>query len=256
MLPTFQEASVPRRGFLNGDFQTMPKKIDIIYILKPELKTDELRYSLRSLINLPHRKVWFVGTMPPGFQPDKAVPHQQSGGNKWERIRSSLLKAAADPELTEDFYLFNDDFFIMKPIKGKFVNFSDRTLTWRIEQLLQQSTRPTAYTQTLIKAREELKMHGYGETNFEVHVPFLMNKHQALKTIMVCSSPQMRSIYGNVNSIPTIQRDDVKIYDLETVPTEADFISTNDETFTKGKVGEYIRSKFPEPSRYEVVENV
>ena len=231
----------------------MPKKLnDVIYILKPELDTEELKYSLRSLeANFPHKRVWFVGGQPKGLRPDVALPHRQSGGNKWELIRSSMLKVITEEDLTEEFFLFNDDFFIMKPLKGKFVNYADRTLTWRIGELQKENNWLTNYARTLVKAREELKCLGKPEVNFEVHTPMLFNK-ALVPTILQCSSPQMRSVYGNYNQIPFVQHDDVKIYDRETVPTEATFISTNDDIFQNGAVGKYIRESFPNPSRFEV----
>lgn len=231
----------------------MPRKLnDIIYILKPEMDTEELKYSLRSVeANFPHKRVWFVGGQPKGLKPDVALPHKQSGANKWELIRSSMLKAATDPELTDEFYLFNDDFFIMKPFKGKFVNYAEKTLTWRIEDLQKQFPWLNNYGRTLVKAREELKCLGCTEVNFEVHAPMLFQK-ALVPTVLKCSSPQMRSVYGNYNGIPYKDIKDVKIYDMETVPTDAAFISTNDETFQRGKVGAYIRECFPNPSRFEV----
>ena len=231
----------------------MPKKLnDIIYILKPEMDTEELKYSLRSVeANFPHRHVWFVGGQPKGFKPDKALPHKQAGADKWELIRSSMLKAITEDDLTEEFFLFNDDFFIMKPFKGKFVNYAEKTLTWRVEDLREQYTWLNRYARTLVKAREELKRLGFSEINFEVHTPMLFKK-SLVPSILKCSSPQMRSVYGNVNGIQYKEIDDVKIYDLETVPTEADMVSTNDEVFTKGKAGAYIRECFPNPSRFEV----
>ena len=82
----------------------MPR--DIVYILKETLDTDELRYSLRSVeANFPHRFVWFVGGQPAGFKPDRALPHQQTGANKWEQIRSSMLRVAREPELSEEFFV-------------------------------------------------------------------------------------------------------------------------------------------------------
>lgn len=231
----------------------MPRKLnDIIYILKPEMDTEELKYSLRSVeANFPHKRVWFVGGQPKGLKPDVALPHKQSGANKWEMIRSSMLKAATDPELTDEFFLFNDDFFIMKPFKGKFVNYAEKTLTWRIEDLQKQFPWLNNYGRTLVKAREELKCLGCTEVNFEVHTPMLFQK-ALVPTVLKCSSPQMRSVYGNVNGIQYKDIKDVKIYDMETVPTDAAFISTNDETFQRGKVGAYIRECFPNPSRFEV----
>ena len=44
----------------------------------------------------------------------------------------------------------------------------------------------------------------------------------------------------------------MKVYDLESVPDDRDYLSTNDKTFHEGKVGEYIREVFNKPSRFEV----
>lgn len=226
---------------------------DIIYILKPDIRTEELKYSLRSVErNFPHRKVWFVGGQPKGFTPDGRMEHKQTGENKWSMIRSSMYRAIENPELTDDFFLFNDDFFVMKPFKGKFVNYVDKTLAWRIEDLRKVHPWLNPYGRTVYKANEELKGLGIKEPmNFEVHLPMLMNKELVARSLNRCSSPQMRSIYGNINQVEWIQHDDVKVYDLESVPTDNDFLSTNDETFSKGKVGEFIKGVFSYPSRWE-----
>ena len=231
---------------------TMPKKLDIIYILKPQLDTEELKYSLRSVeANFPHRKVWFVGGKPEGLTPDVMIQHRQVGEDKWDKIRSSMWRVLQEPDLTEDFYLFNDDFFVMKPVKGKFINFADKTLTWRYEAIAAEHKWPLPYERTLYKAREELKMLGRDEVNFEVHLPMLFNKALATESIYKCSSPQMRSVYGNYNRIKYIQHDDVKVYNLDKVPEDPDYLSTNDKTFQSGQVGEFIRGVFSTPSRFE-----
>ena len=232
----------------------MPRKLcDIIYILRENVDSEELRYSLRSLKNLPHRKVFFIGGQPKDLKPDVAVPHKQLGDCKWELIRSSMSKAVELDELTDDFFLFNDDFFVMKPFKGTFVNYIDKTLEDRIVELREVNRWLNQYGRTVLKVNEELKALGiWCPKNFEVHLPMLMNKELVKTSIYKCSSPQMRSIYGNINRIKTVQHTDVKVYDLETVPEDPDFLSTNDTTFREGKVGEYIREQFPEPSRFEV----
>lgn len=225
---------------------------DIVYILKETLDTDELRYSLRSVeANFPHRFVWFVGGQPAGFKPDRALPHQQTGANKWEMIRSSMLRVAQERDLTDDFFLFNDDFFVMKPPPKPFVNYTDKSLAWRIGELKETYMILNHYGRTLLKAKEELKIQGHPTDNFEVHLPMLFEK-ALIPSILKCSSPQMRSIYGNINRVEHIQHDDVKIYDFDTVPDDPDYLSTTDKTFTQGKVGEYIRKTFPNPSRFEV----
>ena len=232
----------------------MPGQHDIIYILKPNVKTEELRYSLRSLENFPHRFVWFVCGQPEGFKPDRCIKHKQVGSSKWELIRSSMFEALKNEEVSDDFFLFNDDFFIMKPFKGEFVNYVDMTLAERIDEI-RRNVHPwlNPYGRTLQKAEQELKTLGCPTMNYDVHLPMLFNKATASAAIRSCSSPQMRSVYGNVTRSPYILRPDVKVYSKDETPDDdVDFLSTNDETFSEGKVGEFIRSRFPNPSRFEV----
>lgn len=228
----------------------MPK--DIIYILKEDIDTEELKYSLRSIEqNFPHRFVWFIGGQPEGLTPDRSIKHKQSGENKWDMIRSSMVRAVQEEDLTEDFFLFNDDFFVMKPFKGEFVNYIDNTLDDRIEELRLVHKWLNPYARTLVKANEELKSLGCKRNNFEVHLPMIFKKSLVLEAIKQCSSPQMRSVYGNIVDCPVINRKDVKVYSLESVPYDPDFISTNDDTFRKGMVGQYIKGCFSTPSRFE-----
>lgn len=226
---------------------------DIVFVLKDHLDTDELRYSLRSIEkNFPHRYVWFVGTKPEGFEPDRMLRHKQTGELKWDKIKSSMLKIVEEPELSDEFFWFNDDFFVMKPFKGKFINYADKSLTELIEQQRKQNPWLNIYARTVYKAREELKSLHKPEVNFEVHMPMLFEKAKVTEAIMTCSSPQMRSIYGNVTGCKWRQHDDVKVYDMDEVPEDPDFLSTNDKTFTEGAVGRYIREVFDKPSRFEV----
>lgn len=235
-----------------GD-ETMPKKIDIVYILKDEFNCEELRYSLRSVEkNFPHRFVWFVGGQPKGFQPDRAIKHKQVGSTKWDMIKSSMWKAVENEEVSDDFFLFNDDFFVMKKFKGKFVNYVDMTLAEKIDEL-RRNVHPwlNPYGRTLFKAEQELISLGCPTMNYDVHLPMVFNKELFKASINKCSSPQMRSVYGNLNAVPFVIHQDVKVYDMETLPEAPDFLSTNEDVFEKGRVGAYIREQFPTPSRWE-----
>ena len=226
------------------------KKLDIVYILKPDIIPDELRYSLRSLVNLPHRYVWFVCGQPKGFEPDRRIVHTQEGNSKWNLIKSSMRKVINNPEVTDDFYLFNDDFFVMKPFTGDFINYVDGTLERRIDELHREWMSP--YCRTLYKLEQELLIMKLPTMNYDVHLPMLINKELMRASIDKCSSPQMRSAYGNINSIPYVIHPDVKVTDPDYMPDDPDFLSTNEDTFNRSKVGEYIRSVFNKPSRFEV----
>ena len=228
-------------------------KRDVVYILKRELDTDELKYSLRSVEkNFPIGKVWFIGGQPKGFQNVVRLQHEQIGNCKWELIRSSMWKAVNAEDLTEEFFLFNDDFFIMKPVDtDSFINFVDGTLSRRIDELhTEHGMNP--YCRTLFKLEQELRTMHEPTMNFDVHLPMLLNKEQVKATLYKCSSPQMRSAIGNLNRLPFVVHNDVKVYDLESVPVDETYLSTNDDTFDKGKVGKYIRETFATKSRFEV----
>ncbi len=228
-------------------------KRDIVYILKDDIATEELRYSLRSIEqNFPHRFVWFVGGQPEGLKPDRMLRHTQFGANKWLKIKSSMLEVVKQEELSDEFYLFNDDFFVTKPFEKEFVNFADRTLTDRIEDFRKENPHLNRYAMSLVQTEEELKAHGYGTLNFEVHIPMLFEKNKVEAALCSCFSPQMRSLYGNIVGCKAKGRRDVKVNSLTDIPYEMDFVSTNDKTFTQGNVGQYIRDLFKEPSRFEV----
>ena len=226
---------------------------DLIYILKADIDTEELKYSLRSVEkNFPINRVWFVGGQPEGLEPDIRIPHKQVGNSKWEMIRSSMWKAVSDERLSEDFFLFNDDFFVMEPVDtDSFRNFVDGTLERRIDELHSESGM-NAYTRTLFKLEQELKTMHEPTMNYDVHLPMLLNKEQVRSTLYKCSSPQMRSAIGNINRLPFVIHPDVKVYDLESVPVNETYLSTNDDTFRKGNVGKYIRETFTTKSRFEV----
>ena len=228
-------------------------KRDVVYILKRELDTDELKYSLRSVEkNFPINRVWFIGGQPKGFQNIVRLQHEQIGNCKWELIRSSMWKAVNAEDLTEEFFLFNDDFFVMKPVDtDSFINFVDGTLSRRIDELhTEHGMNP--YCRTLFKLEQELRTMHEPTMNFDVHLPMLLNKEQVKATLYKCSSPQMRSAIGNLNRLPFVIHPDVKVYDLESVPVNETHLSTNDDTFSKGKVGKYIRETFATKSRFEV----
>ena len=225
---------------------------DIVYILKDDIATEELRYSLRSVEqNFQHRFVWFVGGQPQGLKPDRLVRHNQFGANKWLKIKSSMLEVVKQEELSDEFFLFNDDFFVTKPFENEFVNFTDRTLADRIEDFRKENPHLNRYAISLVQTEEELKVHGHETLNFEVHLPMLFEKNKVEAALCSCFSPQMRSIYGNMIGCKVIDRRDVKVNSLNDIPYGMDFVSTNDKTFAYGNVGQYIRDLFKEPSRFE-----
>lgn len=230
------------------------RRIDIVYILKEDIDPNELIYSLRSVDeNFPHRKVWFVGGQPSGLVPDGRIIHHQEGYTKWERVRSSLKTIIDCKEITDDFYLFNDDFFVLKKMRGEFLNLSNGTLEKRIRDIEKKQGKPTRYSRSLTVLKAELVHRGLDTVSFAVHMPMLVNKDKIAEVFKNFNMDSMfRSAYGNYHHIPYKSHDDVKIYDRETIPdVEWEYLSTTEETFREGNVGKFIRMMFPNPSRFE-----
>lgn len=227
-------------------------KYDIIYVLKNDYDSEEIIYSVRSVVkNFPYRKIVFVGGSPDTVSPDISIYDNQPGKTKWERSMHSLKLALENEDLTENVWLFNDDFFVMNKVKDP-KNYFNGTLEKRIFDLRKKNPKSSAYIRGL-ETLKGLLIHEKKDTlSFAVHLPMLINRNKALLLFDKHPKLQMfRSYYGNYYGIDCSYTKDVKVYDLESVPN-SDFLSTSDDSFSNGKVGEFIRACFPEPSKYEL----
>src|SRR5688572_14976620 len=92
--------------------------MDIVFPIRASGRTDELRYSLRSLVNLPHDRVWIAGHRPEWVSKEVGhiAVHQLGGTTKYERSLANLLAACSHPEVSDEFVRFDDDFFVMVPM--------------------------------------------------------------------------------------------------------------------------------------------
>jgi len=227
------------------------KNLDIVYILKEHMDPSELVYSLRSVEqNFPHRKVWFVCGQPKVLVPDGRIVHRQVGATKWERVRSSWMEICRNSDITDDFFLFNDDFFVLKPVDS-FINMTDGTIGRRVREL-RERRGDSNYCRNLAESEKLLIERKCDTISFALHVPFLVNKQNVLETLEAFDFPMFRNLYGNYNYIPYIYHPDVKIWEAGLAPTDDwDYCSTTEDTFRYGAVGQWIRKKFPTPSRFE-----
>jgi hypothetical protein len=86
---------------------------DVVYIARAG-ENEELRYSLRSLVNIPHGRVWLVGGRPPHWYTGDRIPTPQTGLKK-DISGRAMVTACLHPEISDEFLLFNDDFYVMTP---------------------------------------------------------------------------------------------------------------------------------------------
>lgn len=234
-------------------------KIDIVYIYRKMLNTDELRYSLRSVEkNWPHRNIWVIGDRLDWFSDNiRVLPIKTSPDLRpYKDVNFKLLMACREEEISEDFWFFNDDFFIMSRINPrKFLPYRDDTLVNRQRYLMGQRRlgRDNQYIESFESAIDILdRLKCSTQYNYETHCPFLFNKSR-LEWLVDDFNENgcRRSIYGNYFKVPASEHKDCKIYGInEKVNLFNPVISTSDLAFS-GLAGRVIKQQFKEKSRYE-----
>lgn len=232
------------------------KNLDIVYFVKEAPRNEELRYSLRSVaMHMPHKRVWIFGGCPYSIVPDIRVKVKQEGKTKWDRVRTMFRMACENKEITDDFILFNDDFFIMQPmdkIEPKFRCSLDRHI-----EILEATRRnkPTPYSKLLRDCRDELRRLGKPTNSYELHVPFVFNKQKLLKLINTYKNAHCtRTLYGNIYGVGGTQSSDVKIF---TARPEFDYknskiLSTDDSVVNvNNDAWRFIRNSLKTKSDFE-----
>lgn len=228
--------------------------LDVVYIVKRGDVNDELRYSLRSLANLPHGQVWIVG-----HKPKWVVDVRFVQGNrfvdKWLNVFDNL-RIACDAVEAERFIVMNDDFFVTRPVE-KAPSWHRCSLDAHIQRV-----KPGTWKASLVAARSFLTKAGFTDPlSYEVHVPVEMEREKLGEVLQLAGPrsrwlppPQWRTVYGNYWRVRSRQMPDTKVRTpLQRWEPGRTFVSTDDATFAKAQVGDWLRSRFAEPSPYEMV---
>lgn len=232
---------------------------DLVYVVRPGGDNEELRYSLRSVArNAPHRKVWIVGTVPSwvrNVEPLPLEPHLEKFANQ----RQSLEAACARDDLSDVFVLMNDDHFVTEKITtwptfhlGSASGFIARQLEGgRVRNTWVKAVRATAIW---------MAEQGHGDVLcYEAHVPLLFNK-AALGELLAAyprgrylTVGEMYAVAGaggvgeNAGNAKVKTDEEFDAKAAQAMP----FLSSNETSFGELRVGEYVRSLFPTPSKYE-----
>lgn len=224
---------------------------DIVYILQNGISTDEIRYSLRSVDrNFPVNKVWIYGGKPKGIEPDHYVKVIQTGDNRYQKVTNTIKKVCQNDQITSKFYLFNDDFFVMKKVEEVPLTASG-TIDERIDEIERVHGFASKYGERLGKSAQRLQQKGYNTLCYAMHIPILVDRQKALEVInLFPDDPMFRCLYGNYVGQNTVIMPDCKVFNNEDPFIDTTFLST-DDTAWNNKAGEYIRSIFTEPSRWE-----
>ena len=234
--------------------------MDIVYLVKNARKNEELIYSLRTLKNLPHDKVFIVGGCPDDVKKEKItyIPIVQTG-NKFRNTANNLELICRESRLSEEFILMNDDFFILKPITDPAteLNLCRGYVSEVIEEYTQKyGNDGNQYIVGMGQAKTFLEDIGIkNPLSYELHIPIVMAKNEVLRAfslpyLKTIQPGHIRTIYGNLFKNGSKITNDVKVRVGHYKPIKSQgFLSTADNTWEYVKP--YIHGLFPDKSEYE-----
>lgn len=234
--------------------------MDIVYICRNG-ENEELRYSIRSVIeNLPHDNIWVVGGKPKWYSGNHIAVSQD--GRKYDNARKNMKAIAASSEISEDFILMNDDFFVVSPV-DQLRHYHGGLLSERIS-FLREKYGVSQYSQMLAKTAKYLAQRGIHEPlDYALHIPFMMNKTNMSQ--IIDSDVSWRIAYGNLFVTDGIavevfdgKSKDVKVYvrngtlDRDGISKNSitdTFLSSEDKSF--GHLLGHLAKLFPQASDLE-----
>ena len=165
--------------------------------------------------------------------------------------------AANNPDITDDFYLFNDDFFIMEPIDEMSIFYRSTLPEHILEIEMKHGDSPSEYTKLLRTTYRNLLPYSDPVLSYELHIPFLFNKKKLLNVIKKFPTVHAtRTIYGNYYKIGGDKMRDVKVYGQASLnnPNTKTFLSTDDSAWMGDKyyIKTRVKNTFPDKSQYEL----
>ena len=167
---------------------------------------------MRSLKNIPHRRVFIVGEKPDWVMNVVYIPVPQNM-TKCKNVRKNIISAISDARLGDNFILMNDDMFIMKKM-GKLpcMNFGLMDDVIRLYEC--RYPEGSCYIDRLKMHNQTLKNSGVkNPICYELHTPMLFNKHKMLDMYRIIDNIELtRSCYGNLYDIGGACCGDVKIF--------------------------------------------
>lgn len=233
---------------------------DIVYIVRPGENNEELRYSLRSLEkNFPnHGTVWIIGYKPSWVQHVRTIYKVQKG-TKYKNGYNNLLAAANHPEISGDFILMNDDFFVTKEITE--IPRYNRGLLDDVIETFEQYGAHKYYWTMRHTAEYFRRLKIQNPLSYELHVPMIINKQKYIESMAqwMAVDPtaklNKRTVYGNYVDYGGETIEDVKVNHLNgrSLENPTAFLSSDDKSFKLGNVGPYIKEEFKFPCRYEAI---
>jgi hypothetical protein len=229
--------------------------MDFVYICKDGIN-EELRYSIRSVVeSFPDSNIWVVGGKPPWYIGNYISVKQVL--TKYRNAIQNLNAICSSNEISEQFILMNDDFYIIKNIKT-IEAYHGGLLLDKIN-LYQKLNSNSNYTRKLSATYKKIKSLGIENPfDYELHIPMVMEKKKLKQILQNNDQFLWRSIYGNVFNVGGEQMEDVKVYSrgplvlksYDIKKEEHIYLSSADNSFDM-ILNSILRKQFIQRTKYE-----
>lgn len=231
---------------------------DVVVMVRQGREYEELRYMLRSLVNLPHGRVWVYGGEPRWLAGVAHVPVRQ-GAVSHVNTGRIMTAIANNRALSSEWYWFHDDMYVCAPVDIVPRLWRETWSKWIAHAPERKDPHGPAKTYATSEA-----LLAFGKPldySYELHVPMVIDR-DALRQMVaevtawrpeVLTQVQKRSLYGNWVGYGGEQAPDVKFYSKTPVSALGAFASSSDLALTS-PIGQAIRDRFPERGPYEAAQ--
>lgn len=233
--------------------------MDIVYPLGIGSVWDnnEIRYSLRSVEEnfRDVRNVWIIGQCPAWLTNIRHLAVNDICGIPSKNTYNKLRSVCLEPDLSENFLLMNDDFYILQPISVKdFPYYYKGQLPSAIRKSRLMAIESSKNTVEFLQKRK-LSMLDY-----RVHCPMAFNKEKFLNMPITENEHGIvntRAVYGNYYQVGGIRQDEILVpacRDLEQLKkrlSDKPFFSLLSLAGRDWRVRQYLKTRWPNPSKYE-----
>lgn len=238
------------------------QEIDIVYPLSEGLshfRNEEIRYSLRSVEKYVknYRNIYIIGDKPK-YLNDKIIhiPFKENPNFcKERRIMEKFYFATTIQEISDNFLMFNDDYFFREPVNTVSIK---SYYKGKLSEAIANRKEGT-YTTSLRNTFEALEQRGFETYNYDMHYPIVYNK-QKFQEVMKSYDWDVRfgyvvkSLYANTLGIEGEYKKDCKLkmeHNREVILAkikETDMFSTGEVTRAIINV---LNELYPQKSLFE-----
>lgn len=228
---------------------------DILYTVKRGPDDNiELRYSLRSLENIPHGNVFIIWHKPSRVKWVIHIPFKDNPKYKAKNVIRKIRAWCVDKRLSDKFIFMCDDFYIKDKVEDV-PYYWKWTIAWHIrtrEALSAQWQKFFTFKTNIIRNTFRLT-----DKDFENHFPFIYEKDKYLRMLRTYDFSQgnlYRSAYCKLYNIEWEFHKDCKLSPANVSKRDLNqftFFSTRNDFANWEWFAEFMDQYFPNKSEYE-----